>query len=638
MGNSPAIFSGRRAKLLTPDGLLLSSGATLDNDGPRNYVANGKAEVSTVGWATYADAAGALPVDGTGGSPASTLTRSTTTPLRGAASFLWTKSAANRQGEGFSYDFTIDAADKAKVLQVSFDYFIASGTYASSDLTVYIYDVTNALVIQPSGYTIQNALVQMKQSATFQTASNSTSYRLIVHTASTSASAYSLQFDNFSVGPQIVTQGAAITDFIDAVPATIIGSGSGSLTIGTGGGAIYSVKTRRVGANLELRYEVRIGTSGASDITTGTYIFPYPSGITTALNSYSVIGFGDITAVASATPTNRVVAKVYASGFILDSADSGLLAASGNLFNNANTLSVLISIPVTGQSSNLQLSSDTDTRVVAARYSLSSTTAFNSAIVKYDTKTSDTHSAYNTSTGVYTIPVPGTYFVSTKAFSASTVIADLQIRKNSSGISRSSDLTAGNDFYVNINTIVECKAGDTIDVFSGGTSTYYGSPIDNEMNIFRLSGPSTIAASETVACKYGSHVAQSLTGSYTPNVVKYLNKVIDTHSAYSPASGLYSVPVSGLYETTGVFILDGSVSASTDYYGEVYVNGVSQATMRHPFGTPVTIGYAIFVTTIVRVNAGDTISVSELHGAATTYNLTATGNATGFIIVKRIGN
>ncbi len=242
MGNSPVIFNGRRSKLLTADGLLTSAGRTLDFDGGINYIANGGAEVNTTGWATYADAAASSPVDGTGGSPSSTFTRSTTTPLRGQGSFLWTKSAANRQGEGFSYDFSIDTSDKAKVIQISFDYLVSSGTYADSDMTIWIYDVTNAALIQPAGYTIQNAAVSMRQLATFQSASNSTSYRLIVHTSSTSASAYTLQFDNFSVGPQIVTNGAAVSDWVSFTP-------TGSWTTNT----TYTGLWRRIGDSMEIQ-------------------------------------------------------------------------------------------------------------------------------------------------------------------------------------------------------------------------------------------------------------------------------------------------------------------------------------------------------------------------------------------------
>src|SRR3989304_202447 len=58
---------------------------------PINNIANHDAETGTEGWATYADAAGASPVDGTGGAATTAWTRTTSTPLRGLGSFLLTK-------------------------------------------------------------------------------------------------------------------------------------------------------------------------------------------------------------------------------------------------------------------------------------------------------------------------------------------------------------------------------------------------------------------------------------------------------------------------------------------------------------------------------------------------------------------
>jgi hypothetical protein len=149
----------------------------------RNYVKNGGAESGRAGWVTYADAAAASPVDCTGGSPSSTWTVSATTPLSGAYSFLWTHSANNRQGEGASYAFTIDTADQARLESISFDYEVASGTFVGgvvpiggatavdSDLEVYVYDVTNSTLTQPSNFRLLQNSGKSTFQGTFQTAS-----------------------------------------------------------------------------------------------------------------------------------------------------------------------------------------------------------------------------------------------------------------------------------------------------------------------------------------------------------------------------------------------------------------------------------------------------------------------------------
>jgi hypothetical protein len=117
----------------------------------------------------FDDGASSTPVDLTGGSPGLTLTSTTSTPLRGASSMLITHAASDQQGDGFADTITIDDADKCKVLTISFDYEIASGTYATGDLNLWVYDVTNSTLIQPAGYQIQNVGIESKHIATFQT-------------------------------------------------------------------------------------------------------------------------------------------------------------------------------------------------------------------------------------------------------------------------------------------------------------------------------------------------------------------------------------------------------------------------------------------------------------------------------------
>ena len=190
-------------------------------DGIQNYILNSHAELNTTGWATYADAAQATPVDGTGGSPTVTWTQTTTSPLDDLGSFVFTKDAVNRQGQGVSYAFTIDSASQAKVMTITCDYIVGSGTFVAgsssvdSDLEVFIYDVTNSVLIQPSNYKLysNSSTVASQFIANFQTPYNSTSYRLIFHCATTSASAYTVKVDNVKVSPTEYTYGTPITDW-----------------------------------------------------------------------------------------------------------------------------------------------------------------------------------------------------------------------------------------------------------------------------------------------------------------------------------------------------------------------------------------------------------------------------------------
>ena len=338
-----------------------------------NYISNPSAATNTTGWATYADAAGTAPVDGTGGSPTVTWTRSTTTPLRGAADFNFTTPGGGSvQGQGVSTDFTIDLADQAKVLTVTFDYEVVSGTYASGDLTCYlIADPTGTpVVIQPAGYVVQAATVgtKMRQIATFQTQATGQTYRLCFHVASTSASAYVLAVDNVSVGPQVVQYGAPVTDWQSYTP-------QGSWTSNT----TYTGRWRRVGDSMELQIRAALsGSPNASGLsvniptgyaidttkltgTTGNDALPNASGSAVVGNTYSA------PVIPIYLNTVSIMLRTYQQRSTDDIQADNITNLVPGTFISGDFVEVGCSVPILGWSSTVQMSNDTDTRVVAAR-------------------------------------------------------------------------------------------------------------------------------------------------------------------------------------------------------------------------------------------------------------------------------
>lgn len=207
------------------DKLFIDDGSTLQEVGSGgvggiNFIDNPDAEVNTDGWAVYDDT-NATPSDGTGGSPvAVSLTRTTTLPelIRGGASFKLSKSAADGQGEGASYAFSIDEKDKGNEIYFSMEYK-TSANYVSGDVIVYLYDVTNASLIG----TLTNADSGELQSHTgngqlisgsFISSGTSSSYRLIFHVATTNASAYDIFFDNVVVTPKSSGVSTTANEFV----------------------------------------------------------------------------------------------------------------------------------------------------------------------------------------------------------------------------------------------------------------------------------------------------------------------------------------------------------------------------------------------------------------------------------------
>lgn len=227
-----------------------------------NYITNADAASSTTGWSTYADAAAATPADGTGGSPNVTWTRNTVSPLRGTADFAFAKDAANRQGQGVAFAFTIATTDRSKKCQIQFDYDTSAANYVAGDLRVYVYDVTNAALITPSTVDIPRGTNTLQVS--FDT-TTSTSYRLIVHVASVSALAYTVDFDNFVVNAGQITQGAAVSEWQSYTP-TLTG-------LGTTTGVEFFWK--RDGSDMLVTGKFTTGTPTAVKVS-----IPLPSGYT----------------------------------------------------------------------------------------------------------------------------------------------------------------------------------------------------------------------------------------------------------------------------------------------------------------------------------------------------------------------
>lgn len=308
-----------------------------------NYVLNPMFEDGNVtGWATYADAAATTPVDGTGGSPNVTFAISSSTPLRGTYSGLFTKDAANRQGQGASYAFSINRSDRSKPLSISFDFENLSGTYASGDLAVYIYDVTNSILITPSSVNIAGGAGSFI--ASFVT-TTSTSYRLILHIATANTSAYTVGVDNFKVGPQEVLLGMAGSDWQAYTPT--IGS------LGSGGTATNTGFWRRVGDTLEVHFSfTKDATAGTG---TGLVSIGLPAGLvgdTTKIRNANQVSAVGVAHFISGAP--RVLWWQSGGADILISDNAGDYAR-GTAFTANSTFTGVFSMPIANWSSNVQM-------------------------------------------------------------------------------------------------------------------------------------------------------------------------------------------------------------------------------------------------------------------------------------------
>lgn len=655
VGQSDEYYNTGLTKTKTYDGTQWRIQATKDEN---SFIPNGFAESSTTGFAVYADAAGAAPVDGTGGSANVTITTSGTAPLSGQNSFILTKDAANRQGQGWSYDFTIDNASKSKVLQIQFDSIVNSGTFAAggagvdSDITVWVYDITNSALIQPTTYKIFGAssTTPDKFISNFQSSANSTSYRLIFHCSTTSASAFGLKVDNILVSPTTISYGTPITDWVDTGTITINATTSNPTK-----GVTNADKTlvRRVGGDLQIQMGYRQTSAGSAG--SGDYIFRIPSTYqidSTKIPFYTNVegggGFtmpaakGSFLAADNSTALGGMCVPYDSTGFRLFGYDSGSANVLGSgaygLGSTNMCYTIDVFLPIAGWSAQVQSSDINDQRIVVARAKAtasrnpSPTVPFN-----FDSVDFDTHAAITTGASwKFTAPITGYYEVSS-AWEDTGAGKRAEVYKNDSLFAALGSSAAAN-FVGTGSTIVQLNAGDYIDIrFAVSSGTTSATSQNNYFIISRVANPASITSTETVLADYAvssgvSHAANA--------IMNYDSKVNDTHNAVTTGVGAwrFTAPVRGYYDVDVCLTAQGGATPILN----LFKNGSFYRCLVTAFGAAAT-GAQNTGGTNLQLNAGDYIEM-RVSSNSSTFTTSAANNGTGstiansnYITIKKIG-
>lgn len=505
-----------------------------------NYVNNPDFEINTAGWAAYADAAGASPVDGTGGSPDVTITRTTSSPLRKTASGLITKDAANRQGNGVSYDFTIDVAQKGRALSVLFDYIVGSGTFvagdASSDgdITVYVYDVTNGVLIPLSDRKLysNSSTLSSKFIGMFQTAPDSTSYRLILHCASTSASAYTLKIDEVQVAPLGSFPAAVVTDWQSYTP-TFTGFGTVSTS---------NIRWRRNGENVEI-----VGTFESVSATGVEARLSLPNGLNSS-SSISTLEFaGGTSGNGNAVAGRRLIPLIEPSKSYLtfgydDNSTNVLSKTTGNAIASGTiTLGINATVPIAGWGNAIQFAfSGDDGRVIVAKYfGVVSATASTSAPIQWNTKEYDTHNCVTTGSGWrFTSPLSAWYEY-TAAFRQTSGNTYAYTYKNGVVYERLRFLA--NDVTSPVTGKIYLKAGEYFDIRTADSVTT-ATETECSIAIAKIGGSAValgFAADMSLIPKAWGIFDGTTTGTFNPSVNKGIACSIER-----TAAGTYVVTLS----------------------------------------------------------------------------------------------
>jgi hypothetical protein len=180
-----------------------------------------------------------------------------------------------------------------------------------------------------------------------------------------------------------------------------------------------------------------------------------------------------------------------------------------------------------------------------------------------------------------------------------------------------------------------CSTDDTITVVADSTANFgafSGTAAANYLSIYRLSGPSVIAATETVAASYVNSSGQSTTSGAVPIVTGW-TKETDSHSFFNPSTGIATIPVSGRYSIAAQVLFNGNATGSR--FLMIYKNSSLFREFLLPGSVNLT-AMSIYANSISLL-MGETIDirVSQSSGGALTLNTSAQENT--FSIV-RVGN
>jgi hypothetical protein len=542
-----------------PEGIWEYRNSTWQQIGSASDVANlipafnSDFEGSLGDWVTYADAASAIPVDGTGGTPTITLTRITTPAnvLNGIASARISKDPNNRQGEGVSLDLlNLDNALANRPCKIQFNYattglFVNGSSTVNSSIKVFLYDIDNTQIITPFPNWIDGS---GRFEGYFQN-SNSKNLRLILHIATTETAVWTFTFDNVSVQENDNLNLAADSDWQSYTP---IFSNFGTVTS-------INFQYRKDGPSIHIRGNFISGTPAAgearismptgllakSDLPTLSHVGTLVEGQAVAANTYFTLIEPNVNYLTVSGQGDNGLAKLNANGF----ANSGI------------TYSISAQVPIQSFSSGYITAATTLQNVSAVFTGIKNATQVVTANVTDISFISTKDSVGSWNGSQYTVRVPGDYQVSltlidnaTTSWSAVTYINGVvQTTKRFSQIS--GDYGSGSLILENL------QVGQVIS-FRATQSTTIGNV--GQLSIAKIESPNALLNIPKVAylkdVKASGTNGQNLTTSYTTLI---LNTEEDPFGIVSIASNEFTLQ-------PGTYTIEASIPMTANAVGSYF--------------------------------------------------------------------
>lgn len=601
-----------------------------------NYITDGDAEnVTTSIFIPYQDSSGTRPIDGTGGTTTGITTDVTTSsPLQGSKSFRLIKDAANRQGGGWAIPFSIDSGYRSDMNRISVQYRVSSGNFiagsssSESDVIWYLYDITNAKLLEPQSIkmltssNINPDTFRADFQPNYVAPGTSSNYRLVAHIQSNSALAYTLMVDNITVNPVTVNNGPTITDWRPYLAS--ISAQTGTLTNYTVSGTEYA----QIGQNLFIKG--RLTFTGAP----GTWSFPvisFPPGINAESNiqAYS----GKITYTDTGTNGYGGDALPFGTTGITLAANRGTNGANISInqaapFAWANTDIIdwtVGPIKISGWTSNSQISDDYQSRnlrVNAVRSGTNLTGIIpNNSAVKLAfgaTSVEDTYNGWDSANNRVLIRTSKDYDLSfainlepTNQIGAEYIIGMLFRNGIEIASTQMEQVTTGAPRYMRLRGSVtgySLNAGDYLELYLYSTANHTSAALSASylsLNIKANQSSNNISATPVIA---SSFYANSISSTAGVAFSGFAGKTFDTFNMVNLTTGEIKIPVSGIYRITAPSIRTASPGQTLN----LWKSGVNY----RPFYSWTAATYWINGSVTLECVAGDILTIRP-DGAVT---------------------
>jgi hypothetical protein len=428
-----------------------------------------------------------------------------------------------------------------------------------------------------------------------------TSYRLIIHIATSAVGLTQFKFDNVSVGPSSASVGSN---------QEVVVRGAGN-----GGESITANVTDIPFTEVE---DTTSSWDGDSFTTpeTGYYIISGNIRATASISSSNVQLYVDRGSGAALEKTigysDGVQYTVFSGNVYLEKGDVATIRSSDNITLQNSTTVHTIHIQKVGTSSEATVGGRRD---VVAEGAGNGGGAITANVTDIDfTETRDTSDSFDGT--IFTAPESGDYdFNGFIRFTAEFRLDGVQDKRvGTAGASSSSH---------EINGSVYLEKGQQLSFRSNVGATLNNVTTDHHIHIQKLNSGKTALETETVAARYTSNNGQSISGT-----LEFEDLDFDTHNAYNTSTGEYTVPASGYYQVkSSYYTASVSFTLNNALTVGVYINGTKkEESLFRVAAASTTAHFVSCNANCLYLNKGDIVTIEAASSIAVNMGTTAERN------------